>query len=235
MAIKPNNSLKARHVSYCCTTGAGKTVAVKLIPDWQGKCVAILDIYGDYRQTRRRKLSGIGQRKVHQYTTRATFAKAFIEAWATGKPFAVSYHPKVTGENYRKEAIWFGQLMWDASDGDRELHVVWEELAKYVETAGKEVSVIGECATGGRKFGIVNHFVYQRPAEIPKTMLSQCQTVIIGAQQTMLDAKYWERESDVPVAEIVALGVENLKDDNAKNYIIRSGAIGQYTKKTVNF
>lgn len=233
MAINPNNALDARHRSICGATGAGKTVACKLIPDWRNKCVAIFDIYGDYRPSRRRKLSGLGGNKVHHYTTRATFAKAFIEAWSTGQPFYIAYQPKVTGENYRTEAIWFAQLMWEASDGNRELHIVWEELAKWVDSAGKETSVIGELATGGRKFGVINTYVYQRPAEIPKTLLTQCSEIILGAQQSMLDVRYWMRETDIPAPLLVALGEKNSK--TTKHYIVKSNGIGNFTETSRSF
>lgn len=234
MAINENNSLKVRHVAYCGASGAGKAIAVKNMK-LIGNCVALFDIYGDYKAHRIKALSGLGGRKVYHYTTWATFTRAFIEAWSTGKPFAVAYQPKVIGEKYRAEALRFGQLMWDAADGKRELHIVWEEMAKYMLTTGKEQSVIGELATGGRKFGIVNHFVFQRPVEIPKTIITQCETLVVGAQQAKIDAKFWCEEIDCTMAEIIELGEKNRQFERRKHYLVKSGGIGNYTPKTINF
>lgn len=233
MAINPNNSLKARHVSYCGTSGAGKAVAVKLM-GFVGQQVALFDIYGDYRPSRRRRLSGLGGRTVHHYTTRTTYLKAFVAAWQSGKPFAVAYQPKCdTADDYKAESQWFADLVWKASDGKRELHVVFEEMAKYMDGTGKATGRIGELATGGRKFGVVCHFVYQRPKEIPKTLVTQCPTLVVGAQQTMLDAKSWVEELDCELSEIVELG--RLNQDFKKYYLVKRNGIGNYEQKSLSF
>lgn len=236
MAINQNNSLLALHVAYCGASGAGKAIAVKNM-GFVGDCVALFDIYGDYRPHRFKKLSGIGGRAVNHYSTRRTFARAFVDAWSSGKPFAVAYQPDVKGEDYRKEALWFGELVWAAADGNRELHVVWEEIAKYMLTTGKENSIIGECATGGRKYGLINHFVFQRPVEIPKTIITQCERLVIGAQQAKIDAKFWCDEIDCLMAEVIELGEKNRHPDNsrAKHYLLKQGGIGNYQPVKIRF
>lgn len=246
MAINSNNAHEARHTLYCGTTGAGKTVAVKLreklgLEGWKGKNVAIFDVYSDYVPSRFRSLSGLGGRKVYHYNTRRTFAKAFIDAWKTGKPFAVAYIPNIPdnadplekAKLYRAEAVWFASLMWAACDGNRELHVIFEEMAKYMLGTGKDNSVIGELATGGRKFGVICHFCFQRPVEVPKTIVTQCPYMVIGAQQTKHDAKYWVEEMDCTLDEIIELGRLNQK--RKKYYLLKSPGIGNYCQKSAQF
>jgi DNA helicase HerA-like ATPase len=234
MAINPNNANKNQHVNYCGTSGAGKSVAVKGF-GLVGPCAVIFDVYGDYLPNRRRKVSGLGSgRKVHHYSTRRTFLNAFAEAWASGKGFAVAYQPNFKDDKaYKVEADWFADVVWRASDGNRRLDVIFEEMAKYMDGTGKATGRIGEIATGGRKFGLVAHFVFQRPTEVPKTLTSQAAITIIGAQQTMKDAKIWQEELDCEISEIVALGV--LNQENKKYYLVKRGGIGNYEQKSISF
>lgn len=233
MAINPNNSLDNRHVSYCGTSGAGKTVAVKLA-GLVGKCAAIFDPYGDYRPTRIKKLSGIGGRKVYHYETRRGFLAAFIAAWQSNKPFLVAYQPKTANQQeLRIESIWFASVVWSAADGNRELHAVFEEIGKYTESAGAERSKIGECVTGGRKFGLVCHFVFQRPSEVPKTLITQCAQYIVGAQQSMVDVRYWVNVLDCSENEVTRLGQAN--QPRKKYYIHKTDGIGNHKEISLSF
>lgn len=239
MAVNANNSLAPRHVTYCGTTGAGKAVAVKLAGH-VGKCVAIFDVYGDYAPSKLRSLSGLGNgRQVHQYTSRRTFYNAFVAAWASGRPFAVSYMPNKTGDALRADALWFGELMWAAADGNRELHVIWEEMQTYCTTTGRDSSIIGQCATGGRKFGLVNHFVFQRPVEVSKTYTTQSPFKYIGAQEAMIDARFWCEEVNCTMDEIIELGSMNdecqQKNQLRRHYLFKSPGIGNYSKKHIDF
>lgn len=237
MAINPNNAHAVEHACYCGTSGGGKTVAVKLlglIPD--SEPVAILDIYGDYLPNRRRKLSGLGGRKVYHYTTRMTFYRAFVDAWSSGKPFAVAYQPQCdSAEDYKTESAWFADLIWKASDGQRRLHVVFEEMAKYMDGTGKASNRIGEIATGGRKFGLVCHFVFQRPTEVPKTLITQAAVLVVGAQQAMIDAKRWAEELDCSLDEIKRLGDLNQQAKNTKYYLVKRAGIGNYQQTSLSF
>lgn len=234
MAINPNNALPLRHVCYCGASGAGKTVAVKQ-GGKVGKCAAILDPYGDYLPGRLRTLSGLGNgRRVHHYTTRRGFLAAFADAWKSGKGFAVAYTPKVADSAaLRQEAIWFANVIWAAGDGKRELHAVFEETGKYVETAGAERSRLGELATGGRKFGIVCHWVFQRPSEVPKTIISMSAEQFVGAQQAIIDAKRWQTELDCGIDEIIALGKQNMP--RKKFYLHKTEGIGNYRQIALSF
>ncbi len=234
MAINPNNANQNHHVAYCGTSGAGKSVAVKGF-GFVGPCAAIFDIYGDYRPNRRRRVSGLGNgRTVHHYSTRRTFLNAFAEAWASGKGFAVAYQPNFKDDKaYKVEADWFADVVWRASDGNRRLDVIFEEMARYLDGTGKATGRIGEIATGGRKFGLVYHFVFQRPAEVPKTLTSQAAITVIGAQQTKLDAKRWTEELDCELSEIIELG--RLNQQFKKYYLVKRGGIGNYEQKSISF
>ncbi|MDR8523847.1 hypothetical protein [Shewanella fidelis] len=232
MAINPNNSLDNNHTCYCGASGAGKTVAVKRF-GLVGRNAALFDPYGDYRASRVRKLSGLGGRPVHHYKTRNGFKKAFIAAWSSGRSFAVAYQPDAKGDALRVEALWFGKLMWAASDGNRRLDLVFEETGKYTDTTGAERSILGEIASGGRKFGLVAHWVFQRPSEVPKTLIANATRYVVGEQQAMLDARRWQAELDCSIDEIVELGQLNKK--RTKYFLDKTKGIGNYKKVSVSF
>ncbi|MEK0158807.1 hypothetical protein WLQ65_06545 [Pseudoalteromonas piscicida] len=245
MAINSNNALKAKHVCYLAGTGGGKTTAVKLL-DMVGDQCAIFDLYGDYKYDGRKKghFNGLGGRAVYHYTNRKQFAQAFVEAWRSGKKFVVAYSPEfpksLKGDQLKKakqaELYWFGQLMWEAADGNRELHVVIEELAKLSDTAGKDDSIIGEMATGGRKFGVVLHTVFQRSQEVPKTIWNNSPRKVIGAQEAQADAKRVSVELDADLQDIYLISKLNaLYEDERLYYLVKSkGGIGNTEPKVIH-
>lgn len=225
MAINPDNSLDCFHVAYCGSSGSGKGVALKLAGH-VGSRVAIFDVYGEYRASPIKALSGIGKgRKVHKYTTRRTFTAAFVAAWKSGKGFAVSYHPNEKADR-RKEAIWFAGLIWAASDGKRRLDAVFEEMGTYSDTSGTDGSLIQEIATGGRKYAIHAHFLFQRPQQVPKSIINQCTNMFVGAQEAMSDVKHWCDRLNCSQAEIIQLGKQNQK--RHKFYLHKSAGVGNY-------
>ena len=225
MAINPDNSLECFHTAYCGTTGAGKGVALKMAGR-VGPRAALFDPYGEYRPGKLRKLSGLGNaRTVHQYTTRKTFLKAFASAWKSGKDFAVSYYPKNTTDR-RSEALWFAQLMWDASDGKRRLDPIFEEMGTYVETSGTDGSIMQEIATGGRKYALHGHFLFQRPQQVPKSIINQCVYQIIGMQEAVSDIRHWMDRLNCSFSEIEQLGKQNTK--RHKHYLFKSPGVGNY-------
>ena len=241
MAINSDNSLDANHVCYLAGTGGGKTAAVKLLELW-GDCVAIFDMYGDYKYDGRKKQSpfnGLGGRAVYHYSTRNTFARAFVDAWRSGKKFVVAYQPEFNANLQGKELkaakqnelYWFGQLVWAAADGNRQLDVVIEELAKLASTSGKDDTIIGELATGGRKFGVVLHSIFQRSQEVPKTIWNNSPRKVLGAQESKGDAKAISEELDVPVEQVFQLSILNNKFKKKRLYYLvkTSGGIGNIT------
>jgi hypothetical protein len=232
MAINPDNTLDAQHTCYCGATGSGKGVALKLAGKVGQKAV-IFDPYGEYRQGKNRKLSGLGGgRKVHQYTTRKSFANAFIEAWKSGKGFAVSYYPK-QDVNRRNEALWLASLIWAAADGKRRLDVVFEEMGTYMETSGTDGSIIQEIATGGRKYALHAHFLFQRPQQVPKSIINQCPFMLIGAQEAMSDVKHWVDRLNCTIDDVINLGKLNQK--TKKHYLYKVSGVGNFTNKVFTF
>lgn len=204
MAINKNNRHKALHCCYTAGTGGGKSVAVQyggMMP--KSPCLAIFDPYGDYAYKKGSKLdTGFAGKRVYHYDTRRDFSQAFVNAWTSQKPFRVAYKPNKPN---RQEMLWFCELMWCASDGLRRLDVVIEELPKWCDTIAKEQSSLGECLTGGRKFGLALHTVFQRSTEVPKTVLSMSPYKIIGIQETRPDAKRMADECDISIEDIGSL------------------------------
>lgn len=236
MAINPNASLKAEHVAIVAGTGGGKTAAAKLL-DRYGDQVAILDVYCGYKYDGRKtgKFNGLGGRRVYHYYDRKSFAKAFINAWRSGLKFVVAYTPiidnqlpdKEQREARQAELYWFGRLMWEASDGNRKLTVIIEELAKMSATIGRDDSIIGELASGGRQFGLQLITIFQRSQEVPKTIWNNSPNKILGAQESMKDAEAAAKELDVDVSNIVAISkLSNQYENKRLYYMLKSRGLG---------
>lgn len=245
MPVNENNSLKAKHVCYLAGTGGGKTTAVKLL-GLVGEHVAIFDMYGDYKYDGRKNspFNGINNRPVYHYQTRAKFVQAFAAAWRSGKKFIVAYSPQFSpalkGSKLKDARIaelhWFAQVMWMATDGNRELHVIIEELAKLASTAGKDDTIIGEMATGGRKFGLVLHTIFQRSQEVPKTIWNNSPRKVLGAQESRHDAKLISVELDAEIADVIQLSKQNAAyEDERLYYLVKSrGGIGNIEPYMIN-
>lgn len=239
LAVNENNELDPLHVCYLAGTGGGKTTAVKLIGcGLMGDHVAIYDMYNDYKFDARKKspFNGLGGRAVYQYQTRAKFAAAFIDAWQSGQKFVVAYSPQfsVSLTQDQKQAArrveldWFGGLVWAAADGNRRLDIVLEELAKLATTAGKDNSIVGEMATGGRKYGLVLHTVFQRSQEVPKTIWNNSPRKVLGAQESRHDAKLIAVELDAQLSDVIQVSLMNAKHYKERlYYLVKSrGGIG---------
>lgn len=207
MAINPNTARNAMHASVVCMTGAGKGVAMNslgLIP--REHPVIIFDPHGEYRN--------FAGRKVYRYKTRINLAKALPRAWASKKPFVIAYTPDAEGEErkkvLRKEAYWLASLVWAISDGNRILVSLWEELGEYVEGNAADDSPIGLLWTGGRKFGIWATAVFQRSAEVPKTIWTNSPRKVIGAQGGINDKKRVMAEIGCEAEDVDDLGSRNI-------------------------
>lgn len=209
MAINPNQARNAEHTAISMITGGGKGVAINNLNIIDKRHpVMIFDPHGEYK-----KIAG---RKVYRYRTQMNFAKIFRKAWASGKPFALAYHPKVTGntDKERKKSLvdaahWFGRLAWAAADGDRILYTVFEEFGEYTQGSGDEDSIIGQIWTGGRKFGIRAIAIFQRAANVSKKIWENSPNKVIGVQGGKLDQERVCREVGCIVADVVDLGYRN--------------------------
>lgn len=207
MAINGNPARNAMHTSICMVTGAGKGIALNELGVIPAKYpVVIFDPHGEH--------SKIAGRRVWQYKTRRNFAKAFVAAWKSGKPFAMGYTPVIreNDEKAAKAALqsaaeWFARLVWAASDGNRVIYAVFEEYGEYCQGIGDDNTTIGKIWTGGRKFGIRGVAIYQRSATISKTIWSNSPRKIIGAQgyeadiQRCIDAVGCSRADMVQLAD----------------------------------
>lgn len=192
-------------------TGAGKGVAMNtldIIPDKYP--VIIFDPHCEYK-----KIAG---RKVYQYKTRLHFARVFKKAWASGKPFALAYTPKLTGDNEKERkkslieaAHWFGSLAWAAADGNRILYPVFEEFGGYAEGNAADDTIIGKIWKEGRKFGLRAVAVFQRSQEVPKTIWNNSPIKVIGAQGGITDQERIIKEIGCSAADISDLGYQNTK------------------------
>jgi hypothetical protein len=253
MAININESLKAEHICIVADTGGGKTAAAKLLDcvkqktaELIGDHVAIFDIYNNYRfdgrKAKNNKFNGLGGRQVFTYHNRKDFAKNFIAAWRSGKRFVVAYNPipeKPLSQDEllkfrRAELDWFGSLMWQSLDGNRKLHILVEELAKLVQSVGKDSSIIGEIATGGRAYGGVLVTLFQRKQEVPKTIWNMSPTKIIGALENHGDIKAMSEATDAPIKHIEQVSKLNAaNEDEYLHYIIKRKGFGNLSAKRV--
>lgn len=192
-------------------TGAGKGVAMnnlKLVP--KKYPLIIFDPHGEYKT-----FSG---RKVYAYKTRMNFAKVFKKAWASGKPFVLAYTPKPKGETEKQRrkyliesAHWFASLAWAAADGNRILYTLFEEFGEYAQGNMQDDTIIGKVWTGGRKFGLRAIAVFQRSAEIPKTIWNNSPVKVIGAQGGIRDQERIVKELGCKYTDVVELGDRNVK------------------------
>ena len=210
MAINENTARNAKHTSICCMTGGGKGVAMNTLGLIPAKYPAIIfDPHGEYK-----KLAG---RKVYSYKTRMNFAKIFQKAWSTGKPFILAYTPNIKGndEKARKKALiieahWFASLAWAAADGSRILYSVFEEFGEYAEGNQKDETIIGKIWTGGRKFGLRAIAIFQRSAEVPKTIWNNSPVKVIGAQGGLNDQTRVVKELGCKAQDVIDLGYRNV-------------------------
>jgi len=190
-------------------TGAGKGVAMNTLGLVEKKYpIVIFDPHAEYKT-----FTG---RKAYQYKTRMNFAKAFFKAWGSGKPFVLAFTPNVSGdtEKERKKSLiesahWFALLVWAAADGNRILYALFEEFGGYAEGNAADDTIIGKIWKEGRKFGVRAIAVFQRSAEVPKTVWANSPIKVIGAQGYEGDKKRVIDALGCTMADIVDLGQKN--------------------------
>ena len=209
MAINENSARKAMHTAISMITGGGKGIALNsldLIPEHHP--VVIFDPHHEHN-----KIAG---RKVYGYKTRLNFAKQFKKAWASKKPFAMAYQPKLTGKNEQESlkqlqaaAEWFAKLVWVASDGNRVIYPVFEEYSAYSQGTSDDRTTIGKIWKEGRKFGIRGIAIFQRSATVPKTIWSNSPIKVIGEQGSENDIDRITTELSCSRADIIDLGYRN--------------------------
>lgn len=234
MAINPKNHWSPQHASITCATGNGKGIGVTSLGWYNPKApLIIFDPYGEYD-------TKFGKHKCHNYRTRRGFALAFARAFKQNKPFVLSYTPQ-DDKDPAIECEWFANLAWTASDGNRLLYVLFEEYGTLVTSTGKESGKVGEIVTGGRKFGLRAGFIFQRSAEVPKTIWGNTKIKIIGAQEFTTDCKRIKDQVGCSIEDVQELGsLNNLFAVDAPelmdtvktkvHYLVSSG-LGQFKRQ----
>ncbi|MCG3728991.1 hypothetical protein [Vibrio cincinnatiensis] len=220
-----NQALNAEHVVYIGTTGSGKTTAVKkmgLVP--KGSQAAFFDPYENYSGKRFQ-----GQ-QVRGFREFGSFAKALVAGRSGKKPFKVALIKEATPENVEM----FARIIWALGDGLKpQFHVVIEELASASETAGKLQGKAGELWRGGRQYGLVMHACFQRPQEVPKTVISQSPNWWVGALQSSVDAKYISDARGVPITQLASLKSAKFNKGIAEYLLVGEG-IGNIKQGQIN-
>ena len=97
-------------------------------------------------------------------------------------------------------------------------------------------SIIGELATGGRKYGLVLHTIFQRSQEVPKTIWNNSPRKILGAQESRGDAKAVSVELDVDLDHVFMLSQLNSKFEDERLFYIAKmkGGIGNIEPFEIN-
>ncbi|NTS77338.1 hypothetical protein HR060_10725 [Catenovulum sp. SM1970] len=211
MAIHPQNYHEPMHSAFACATGNGKGIAVTSL-GWveANKPLVIFDPYGEYK-------TKFGKRNCNQYKSKRGFLKAFRNAWqnyqVTKQPFVISYHPaKASNLKDRiEEREWFSKMIWTASDGRYVLYCLFEEYGACSDSVSKDDGYTGMIYTGGRKFGLRAGAIFQRSAEVPKTIWGNARYKFIGAQEFTADAKRIVDQLGCTAKEVAELGILNEK------------------------
>lgn len=216
-----DNTLNAFHSLHVGSTGSGKTSSItKLKVVSKSDQVVFFDPYEDYQ-----KIDGL---KVYRFRSLAKFAEALYKGRATNKPFKLAYTPQEASPKSIEE---FSAVVWGAGNGAHKklLHVVFEEMAKSAKSAGKLEGYTGHIATGGRKYKIAAHYLFQRGQEVQKTIFGSCPYKWVGYQEREKDNRY--------LADEIGLNVEDIRQLEKLDYLWKtpSHGAGQCDKGRIVF
>lgn len=164
---------------------------MELIPG--NEDVIIFDTYETFQK--------LGKRKVYKAKTAKQFISNMMKLRKQNKPFVASF----VGKRSLEEFEFFQKVAWQFADGNRALHIINEELIRFVTSISKAEGQLGENYQGGRKFGLVCHSIFQRGQEVPKSVLRGSQIKWVGKQDDSADAKYWAERIDVSINDVAAL------------------------------
>ncbi|NUW69559.1 hypothetical protein [Vibrio coralliilyticus] len=194
MASNPNMALKNRHRVLCAVSGGYKTTAIMKMDELKrARRVIFFDPYGLHKK--------IGCRTILQTHSLKAFTLTLHRLMRQKRPFVVS----LVGMKGVKALDVFAQIIWHFADGNKETHVVIEELLRCVRSVHSLQDSVKELWQGGRQFGLIMITLFQRAQEVPKSIVNQAHFKWVGQQDSIRDAEYWSKEIDVPVADILAL------------------------------
>lgn len=171
--INKNEALKNRHALFAGITGSGKTQAMAQSEHLKIKANQCIfwDTHGTF--------------KAQQYNNIPELINALIKACNKGGGFRIAY----TG---RKSVKAFNELCEAVAiilDGNKTTVLIVDEYASIADSIGKDKTPFGDLLRESRKFGLIILVSATRTAEIPKTIFTNCQTKVIGAQGSFSDAK----------------------------------------------
>lgn len=196
MAKNPNTSLPNLNTFYAAMSGGGKSQAVKnqkLSPR-----VIVWDPDEDHK-TRTRVYS-------------ITDLLAYLRNHGGKAGFSVAY----SGDNSVKAFELFCGAVWAVLDGNKRTDCIIEELADVTPSSGKAGEWSGQLIRRVRKYGGVLHAVTQRPAEVPKTIYTQCAIKYIGMQEGD-DLPKMAKHAAVDPAQLAGLQpLEFIRKENGK-------------------
>ena len=163
MAKNPNKSLPNLNTFYAAMSGGGKSQAVKA--QKSSKRVISWDPDEDHKV------------KCRVYSV--TELVAYLRQHGHKAGFSVGY----SGDNSVKAFELYCAAAWAVLDGRMRTDIIIEELADVTPSSGKAGQWSGPLIRRVRKYNGVLHAVTQRPAEVPKTIYTQCSIKYIGQQE----------------------------------------------------
>lgn len=197
MAKNPNTSLPNLNTFYAAMSGGGKSQAVK--NQKLSNRVLIWDPDEDHKA------------KARVYSM--TDFMAYLTKHGHKAAFSVAY----SGDNSVKAFELFCGAVWAVLDGRMRTDVIIEELADVTPTSGKAGEWSGQLIRRIRKYFGVGHYVTQRPAEVPKTIYTQCAVKYIGMQEGD-DLQRMAKHAGVDPAILAGLQpLEFIRKENGKD------------------
>ncbi len=171
MAFNENPERENKHTIYTATSGGGKSQVLGQNPEIPQNARRIYwDPHNDF--------------KCDHYQTIASFSRA-LKKVCHKKQFKIGFNGKATQANFDR----FCALVMLILNGDLETYIIIDEVAEVTGGPGKARGGLGELLRGSRKYGGILHLTATRPAEIPKTLFTQCKRKYIGQMDSVSDAK----------------------------------------------
>lgn len=207
MAINENTALPNRHVFVAAKSGGGKSQTMRnvLIPK-RGARVLLWDVDKDHICT--------------HYTNKREFLQALQRADKSKKPFRIGW----AGDSSKDTFRWWCKAAWAILDGNFDTYLVTEELAD-LDMLNRVPPEYNTLSKRGRKYGAVLIGNTQRIQEVPKTFVTQANSLWIGLHD-FHDAQYLERILGLKKAEISGL--------KPLNFFVRESG-GQWQRRAVAY
>lgn len=187
MAINPDVGRKSQNTLIIGTTGAGKSQACKNLVPRRGVRFIAFDPEGEHPAA--------------GFESFPQFCRELVKADRSGKPYRLAY----TGAKSDKDFERFCVAVWDVLDGNKDTHVLLEEVAQFTKSSGPALQEYGNLLRRARKYGGIIYTVGQRAAEIPTTALQQSPIRYVGLVDGEHDAKSAAKFADVTAAKLMAI------------------------------